>query len=80
MSLTVFDGNLNSVNGRIAGYGFIKTGNFNSYVKPNSPWSAYTGMWGHYKANDLYAESSMRIDPVTFPAGTRFNWDVMPRS
>lgn len=56
--------------------GTLIQGNFQSYAK--HPYSAYTGMWGHYVADDLRAESSMRVFPDTFPAGTTFAWDVTP--
>lgn len=52
-------------------------GNFQSYaVTP--PYSAYTGMWGHYIAanNDLIADSSMTIYPDTFPNGSSYSWSV----
>jgi len=53
-----------------------KQGNFQSYAA--NPYSAYTGMWGHYRSELLVAESSMTVTPSTFPAGTVFNWDVTP--
>lgn len=55
---------------------FTITGNDQIYAK--GVYSAYTGMWGHsLPQNDqLVAESSMLIDPATFPIGTKFTWDV----
>jgi len=80
MTLSAINGAISGVDGRVLGSAFITKGNFKSYAKAGSPWSAYTGMWGHYRATDLFAESSMKIVPETFPVGTRFNWDVVPSS
>lgn len=54
----------------------VITGNFQSYTK--NPYSAYTGMWGHYlpQNNTLVADSAMRVYPGRFPAATVFTWDV----
>lgn len=62
----------------LANGGRIINGNFQGYAK--GQYAAWTGMWGHYLAqNDtLQATSSMRVQPAYFPAATRFTWDVTP--
>ena len=56
--------------------GELFDGNFLGYGI--DPFHAYTGMWGHHVADDLKAESTMRVLPSTFPEGTVFTWDVTP--
>ena len=56
--------------------GVLSDGNFLGYGI--DPFHAYTGMWGHYVADNLQAESTMRVFPTTFPAGTVFTWNVAP--
>lgn len=54
----------------------LVAGNFQGYT--DSPYKAWTGMWGHYRADDLQAESEMFIDAAAFPDNTTFGWDVTP--
>lgn len=57
--------------------GTLIEGNFQSYS--SGAHSAWTGMWGHYlpQADELVAESSMRVVPEEFPNKTTFYWDVV---
>lgn len=57
-----------------------KAGNLQSYSAPSSPFSAFVGMWGKDVAGNerMTFQTSMNIQPVRFPSGTRFNWTVTP--
>lgn len=54
----------------------LKRGNFQSYA--NSLYTAYSGMWGVYRARALEFDVAMRIYPPSFPSHTSFAWDVTP--
>ncbi len=56
--------------------GVLFDGNFLGYGI--DPFHAYTGMWGHYVADNLQAKSTMRVFPSKFPVSTVFTWDVTP--
>lgn len=54
-----------------------KPGNFQAYSKAPS-YMAWSGMWGVYLTDLLVFTCAMVVQPTTFPAGTRFEWNVTP--
>lgn len=69
--------------GTVAGLRDLVDSNFQNYPPGyvlDPPWAAFTGMWGENDParDQLVATSSMLCDPVNFPNGTEFRWNVVP--